>query len=166
MLVRRSFLASVMATPALSARATAAAAAPREAMPALPQDPDSYARPDEARVRHVSIDLKADFARDRAALAREVDDGAIENVFRVQVTNASEEPRTYAVSVEGAPGIHLAGGDRIHVAAAAIGTETLGVRVPAEALAPGAHPIHFRVTDVTDPRIAVAEDAKFWMPGD
>ena len=111
------------------------------------------------------VPLKADFARDRAALAREVDDGAIENVFRVQVTNASEEPRTYTVSVDGAPGIHLAGGDRIHVAAAAIGTETLGVRVPAEALAPGAHPIRFHVRDVTDPRIAVEEDAKFWMPG-
>ncbi|WP_374503313.1 cytochrome c oxidase accessory protein CcoG [Zoogloea sp.] len=111
------------------------------------------------------VPLKADFARDRAALAREVDDGAIENVFRVQVTNASEEPRTYTVSVEGAPGIHLAGGDRVDVAAAAIGSETLSVRVPAEALAPGAHPIRFHVRDVTDSRIAVDEDAKFWMPG-
>ncbi|WP_395645565.1 M1 family metallopeptidase [Terricaulis sp.] len=52
-----------MATPVLSACATMGFGPVRDPMAPLPHDPDSYARPDEARVTHVSIDLKADFER-------------------------------------------------------------------------------------------------------
>jgi cytochrome c oxidase accessory protein FixG len=112
------------------------------------------------------VPLKADLSRDRAALAREVSDGAIENVFRLQVTNASEQARTYAVTVEGIEGIHLEGNNQLHVAAASIGAATLAVRAPSGELAAGAHPIRFEITAVDDPSITVKETAKFWMPTD
>ena len=59
-MLRRTLLASALAAPALSACATTAATDP---LAELPLDPDSYARPNEARVRHISLDLTADFER-------------------------------------------------------------------------------------------------------
>ena len=59
---RRTLLAATLATPALAACASTAAES-ADALAPLPQDPDSYARPNEARVRHISLDLTADFER-------------------------------------------------------------------------------------------------------
>ncbi len=59
-MLRRTLLASALAVPALSACATTTATDP---LAELPLDPDSYARPNEARVRHISLDLTADFER-------------------------------------------------------------------------------------------------------
>ena len=60
MIERRTLLAATLAAPALSACATADI---RSSLPPLPHDPHSYAKPDEARVLNVSLDLKVDFER-------------------------------------------------------------------------------------------------------
>ena len=60
-MLRRTLLATAIAAPALGACATTGA--PLDPLAALPADPDSYARPNEARVTHVSLDLTADFER-------------------------------------------------------------------------------------------------------
>jgi len=60
-MLRRTFLASAAATPFLTACATTPAIA--DPLRPLPHDTSSYARPDEARVTHVSLDLTADFER-------------------------------------------------------------------------------------------------------
>lgn len=62
MIERRTLLATALAAPALSACATTGADV-RASMPALPHDDFSYAKPDEARVLNVSLDLRADFER-------------------------------------------------------------------------------------------------------
>lgn len=59
-MLRRTLLGSAVAIPALAACATTGASDP---MAPLPQDVHSHARPDEARVRHISLDLTADFER-------------------------------------------------------------------------------------------------------
>ncbi|HYD72134.1 MAG TPA: M1 family metallopeptidase [Candidatus Binatia bacterium] len=61
-MLRRTLLGSALAAPLLSACATTAGARV-DPMARLPYDTSSYARPDEARVRHVSLDLTADFDR-------------------------------------------------------------------------------------------------------
>lgn len=61
-MLRRTLLGSALAAPFLSACATTAGAR-QDPMARLPYDTSSYARPDEARVRHVSLDLTADFDR-------------------------------------------------------------------------------------------------------
>lgn len=61
MLRRRTLLLSALAIPALNACASVVGAA--DPMAPLPHDTSSFARPDEARVRHVSLDLTADFDR-------------------------------------------------------------------------------------------------------
>src|SRR5262245_210948 len=61
MLRRRTLLGTALIAPALSACATTSTTA--DPMTPLPHDDSSYARPDEARVTHVSLDLTADFER-------------------------------------------------------------------------------------------------------
>jgi aminopeptidase N len=63
MIQRRTLLAAGAALPALPACATFGHADERASLPPLPHDPHSYAKPDEARVLNVSLDLRADFAR-------------------------------------------------------------------------------------------------------
>jgi aminopeptidase N len=64
-MLRRTLLASALITPVLascaSPQTTSTTAA--DLLAPLPEDNSSYARPDEARVTHVSLDLTADFAR-------------------------------------------------------------------------------------------------------
>lgn len=59
-MLRRTLLATALVAPALGACATTGAP---DVLADLPRDPDSYSRPNEARVRHVSLDLRADFER-------------------------------------------------------------------------------------------------------
>ncbi|GAN00216.1 peptidase M1 [alpha proteobacterium U9-1i] len=60
MIVRRTLLAAALVTPTVTACATAPAPG---TMAPLPLDPFTHARPNEARVTHVSLDLVADFSR-------------------------------------------------------------------------------------------------------
>ena len=48
--------------------------------------------------------LKVDVVRDRAALSRIVAGGKLENVYRLQVMNATEEPQRYRISASGLRG--------------------------------------------------------------
>src|SRR4029079_8569451 len=45
--------------------------------------------------------LKVDVIRDRAAIAREVEGGLIENVYRLQIMNTVEQARDSALTVTG-----------------------------------------------------------------
>lgn len=62
-MLRRTLLASALAAPALSGCASVTADETAAVFSPLPHDRLSYARPHEARVTHVSLDLTADFAR-------------------------------------------------------------------------------------------------------
>ncbi len=54
------------------------------------------------------VPLKVDVIRDRGAMVREVEDGELENVYRLQVMNATEAPHRYRIGVEGLPGLRVA----------------------------------------------------------
>lgn len=60
MLIRRTLLAAALAAPTVTACASLSG---RRELPDLPLDTFSHARPNEARVTHVSLDLTADFER-------------------------------------------------------------------------------------------------------
>ncbi len=89
--------------------------------------------------------------RDRASLARLVDDGQIENVYRLQIMNATEQPQRYHVGVQGVQGLQGIQIEKLPPLAldsAEARWVTLNVRVPPEAAAkagPGAHEIHFQI---------------------
>jgi cytochrome c oxidase accessory protein FixG len=112
--------------------------------------------------------LKVDVVRDRTTLARLVDEGNIENVYRLQLMNATEAPRRYRVAVQGIDGAQLAH----HAAEVGLGPAearwiTLAVRVPpesAKAVGPGAHPIRFDIARSDDPSSVVSEKSTFVVP--
>ena len=92
--------------------------------------------------------FRIDVVRDRASLARIVEDGRVENVYRLQVMNAAEQPQTYRFSVQGLTGIVIAGTTEVKVGPAEALWVTLGVQIPFESAAKagaGAHVIHFDI---------------------
>lgn len=92
--------------------------------------------------------LKVDVVRDRAALSRIVAGGRLENVYRLQVMNATEQPQRYRISAEGLEGLSLASEAEVEVGAAESRWVAVRLQVPYGAAAPGSHPIHFDVGTV------------------
>jgi cytochrome c oxidase accessory protein FixG len=104
--------------------------------------------------------LKVDVIRDRAAIAREVEGGLIENVYRLQIMNTSEQARAFEISVSGLPGIQVWGGSTAGVPAATSRLVPVRVRVdPGQA--PGSHPVEFTVTALGVEGVSVREKATF-----
>ena len=107
--------------------------------------------------------LKVDVVRDRAALARIVAGGQIENVYRLQIMNATEQPQGYRITVEGLPGLVVASQAEFRVEAAQSRWVALRLQVPYEASTPGSQPIRFHITAVSD-GAAVTEKSVFLLP--
>jgi cytochrome c oxidase accessory protein FixG len=89
--------------------------------------------------------FKVDIVRDRATLARIVQGGKIENVYRVQIMNATEKPQQYALSVEGLPGIELVTDQRVTIDSAQSLWVPVRLQIPYDAAKPGSHEIHIGV---------------------
>lgn len=110
------------------------------------------------------VPLKVDVIRDRSLLAREADDGRIENVYNLKIMNTTEEPKRYSLSVEGMDGIEIAGDRIVEVASAENHEVTIVVRVPPESGKKGANTIYFDIKAQNHDKIAVHEKASFLMP--
>jgi cytochrome c oxidase accessory protein FixG len=115
--------------------------------------------------------FKVDIVRDRAALAREVEDGRIENVYRLQVMNATEQAQHYRLGVSGLPHAQLVGTTEISVPPAGAQWVAVSVQIPheeAEHAGPGIHPIHFEVERLplgeATPAARVSEKSTFLVP--
>ena len=110
------------------------------------------------------VPLKVDVIRDRSILARESDDGRIENVYNLRVMNTTEEPKRYALSVEGLPGIEIVGERIVEVASAENHEVTVVVRAPPDSGKKGANTIFFDIKAQNHEKISVHEKASFLMP--
>ena len=69
--------------------------------------------------------LKLDVIRDRGAMGREVEDGMIENVYRLQIMNTTEQAHQYRISVDGIETLALVTPDVVRLD----GTETRAIPV-------------------------------------
>ena len=95
--------------------------------------------------------FKVDVVRDRGALARIVDEGQVENVYRLQLMNATEGVQRYRISVAGLPQLRLVPLAPVSVAPAAARWVPVAVRLPPEAAAAagsGSHRIEFVIERV------------------
>jgi polyferredoxin len=108
--------------------------------------------------------LKVDVIRDRGALARMVEQGRIENVFRLQVMNATERAQRYVIGVSGLPGIAIASETEIEVLPTEVRSAVMRVQVPPGSAATGSHSIYFEIQAVGDSRTRVTEKAAFLVP--
>ncbi|MFY9316785.1 MAG: cytochrome c oxidase accessory protein CcoG [Burkholderiales bacterium] len=107
------------------------------------------------------VPLKVDVIRDRAAIAREVEGGRVENVYRLQVMNTTERARTYEIAVAGLPSLALAVEPRVEVGAADGRMVLVRVRADPGAVSAGTHKIEFRIHALDDERVAVQEKSVF-----
>jgi cytochrome c oxidase accessory protein FixG len=108
---------------------------------------------------YLRVPLKVDVIRDRAAIAREVEDGLIENVYRLQIMNTTEQARAFEIRVSGLPGIRVWGEPTVGVPAAT--SRMVPVKVRAEPARVGTHPIEFEVRALGVEGVAVSEDSVF-----
>ncbi len=109
----------------------------------------------------VRVPLKVDVIRDRGALARETDDGRVENVYRLQVMNTTEQPRRFTISASGLPGLTLASEPGFDVPAAATASVPLRLQAPAGDVAPGSHRVQIEIAAQDDPGVHVTEKTTF-----
>jgi cytochrome c oxidase accessory protein FixG len=107
--------------------------------------------------------LKVDVVRDRAALSRIVAGGKLENVYRLQVMNATEQPQRYRIAADGLPGLSVASDPEFEVGPAESRWVAVRLQVPYGSATPGSHPIHFDIgTPACDAH--VREKSVFLVP--
>ncbi len=114
--------------------------------------------------------FQVDVLKDRAALARVVDEGAIENLYRVQIANRSERPQHLRIRAEGLPGLASEAQREVDLAPAGIASLPVQLLLPAAQAATagrGSHPIRFVVettADGGDAAARVVAPASFYVP--
>ena len=107
--------------------------------------------------------FKVDIVRDRGSLARIVSGGKIENVYRLQLMNASERQHRYQVSVTGLPGLAVATESVFIVDATQSRWVVLNLQLPYDAAGPGSHPIEFQIQSLDSPG-KLTEKSVFLVP--
>jgi cytochrome c oxidase accessory protein FixG len=94
--------------------------------------------------------FKFDVVKDRGALARVVEEGAVENVYRIQIMNRTEAPQTYRVAASGIDGLEVVA-TPASAGPAAVASMSVSLRLPfavAQGLAGRSVPVVFEVTGV------------------
>jgi cytochrome c oxidase accessory protein FixG len=108
--------------------------------------------------------LKLDVIRDRGAMGREVEDGMIENVYRLQVMNTAERAHLYRIEVDGIPTAGIADEDVVELDGASTRAVPVRVRIAPGKVGSGSHPVRFTISALDDPSLRVTEKAVFIVP--
>ncbi|ACM31647.1 cytochrome c oxidase accessory protein CcoG [[Acidovorax] ebreus] len=107
--------------------------------------------------------LKVDVVRDRAALSRVVAGGQLENIYRVQVMNATEQPQRYRITASGLQGLQVASEPEVEIGPAESRWVAVRLQVPYGAAPAGSHTVHLDVQALGD-RAQVSEKTVFLVP--
>ena len=107
--------------------------------------------------------LRVDVVRDRAALSRIVAGGQLENVYRLQLMNATEKPQSYRIKARGLDGLSVLTEGDLDVGAADTRWITVRLRIPYGSATPGSHEVHFQI-ESADSGARVSEKSSFLVP--
>ncbi len=107
--------------------------------------------------------FKVNVVRDRGVMARIVAAGKIENVYQLQVMNATESPQRYRITASGLPGLVLGSENVVMVASTQSRRVAVRVQLPFEAAPAGTHPIQFEIESLDAPG-RVIEASIFLIP--
>lgn len=107
--------------------------------------------------------FKVDIVRDRGVMARVVDAGKTENVYRLQVMNATETDQRYRFSVSGLPGLILTSEDTVSVQSTEARTVPMRIQLPFNAAPVGSHEIKILIESLDSPGELV-EKTTFLVP--
>lgn len=107
--------------------------------------------------------FKVDIVRDRGVLARVMPGGLLENVYRVQIMNASDSAQRFLLSAHGLDGLKIAGETKFDVPAAQARWLALRLDIPYASHASGSHPITLHIQSDLDGKTLV-EKTVFYVP--
>jgi cytochrome c oxidase accessory protein FixG len=117
------------------------------------------------------LPFKVDIVRDRGVMARVVDDGWVENVYRLQIMNATEQLQHYRIAATGLPQLATDQKGDIAIDPAQARWVAVAVRVPpdvASRAGAGTHTIQFTVERMPgqpdEVLRAVVEKSTFMVP--
>ena len=113
---------------------------------------------------YVRTPLKVDVVRDRSTLSRIVAGGMVENVYRVQIGNATEVAQDYVLSASGIEGIRVASEAAVHLGSAEDRWVVVRLQAPYGAASSGSHPVHIQVQAQSDAAIEVLAPTTFMVP--
>ncbi len=107
--------------------------------------------------------FKVDVVRDRGAMARVVAGGNIENVYRLQIMNATETAQKYRISAHGLQGIAVKSDEVVAVDATQARWVAVRVQLAADGAGPGSHSMHFEI-EAIDSAARISEKSVFLVP--
>ena len=113
---------------------------------------------------YLRVPLKMDVIRDRGAMGREVEDGMIENVYRLQIMNTTESAHTYRITVDGIDTLALVTPAIVRLEATETRAVPIRLRTAHGAAQKGSNRIAVSLTSVDDPALHVKETAVFIVP--
>ncbi|MDP3617400.1 MAG: cytochrome c oxidase accessory protein CcoG [Rhodoferax sp.] len=115
----------------------------------------------------VSLSLRTPFrvnvVRDRGVMARIVERGNIENVYRLQIMNATESAQRYRITASGLPGLVVTSENVVQVESTQSRWVAVRAQVPFEAAVPGSHTIRFEI-QALDSAGKLMEKSVFLVP--
>lgn len=89
--------------------------------------------------------LKVDVVRDRAALSRIVAGGKLENIYRLQIMNATEGTQRYRIGARGLEGLELASEAEVDIGPAESRWVAVRLQIPYGSAPSGSHAVQFDV---------------------
>ena len=107
--------------------------------------------------------FKVNVVRDRGVMARVVEAGKTENVYRLQVMNATEADQRYKITVNGLPSLTITSEDTVKVESTKAVTVPMRVQANFGAADPGSHVIHFEIESLDSPGKLI-EKSTFMIP--
>ena len=108
--------------------------------------------------------VKVDVIRDRAALSRIVAGGKLENVYRLQIMNATESEQRYRITAVGLQSLEVASEQEVTVGPAETRGIAVRLQIPYGSADAGSHTIHFNLDAVQAGGGRVSEKAVFLVP--
>lgn len=113
---------------------------------------------------YLRVPLKLDVIRDRGAMGREVDEGMIENVYRLQIMNTTERGHTYRIRVTGLPSVTQLTADTVTVGPTETLAHPMRLRSAPGAGHPGSNKIRIELQAVDAPDLQASSQAVFFVP--
>jgi polyferredoxin len=109
------------------------------------------------------VPVKVDVIRDRITSSRDADDETVENVYRLQIMNTSEKPRSFQISANGLQDMEIEGGSQaVEVGPASARMIPLRIKAARKHARNGANTIVFTIRNIGDEdAIVVTEKASF-----
>ncbi|MET3116348.1 cytochrome c oxidase accessory protein FixG [Undibacterium sp. GrIS 1.8] len=110
------------------------------------------------------VPLKLDVIRDRGSMGRELNEGVIENVYKLQIMNTAEANHIYRIKVSGLDSIRLDSPDQIELPGATTKAIPVRVHVDHDHGKQGSNKIWFQLEAIDNPALQVKEKAVFIIP--